>query len=243
MLLVIIVAVAGKVAELIPLTTLATILMVIGVEALVREVRHLARARWVSVPHLCAAVVTVVVGVVAELTAAIVTGVALSLLLYMFTVADQARIVAWIRRPNGSWQEATPPAELPSGKVTVLALTGGAYFASAFPAHDRTIGAAVVLQLRDRTVYSLTSLEGLTTLVHSLHGHGNRVYLADIDPSQRAALSRSGLLALLGPDAVVWRDPVIGAAAAEATRRAGAWLAGHRPEPSRGSPPKEHQSE
>lgn len=34
--------------------------------------------------------------------------------------------------------------------------------------------AAVVLQLRDRTVYSLTSLEGLTTLVHSLHGHGNR---------------------------------------------------------------------
>jgi SulP family sulfate permease len=248
-LLVIIVAVAGKVAELIPLTTLAAILMVIGVEALVREVRHLARARWVSVPHLCAALVTVVVGVVAELTAAIVTGVALSLLLYMFTVADQARIVAWIRRPNGSWQEATPPAELPSGKVTVLALTGGAYFASAyraeqaFPAHDRTIGAAVVLQLRDRTVYSLTSLEGLTTLVHSLHGHGNRVYLADIDPSQRVALSRSGLLALLGPDAVVWRDPVIGAAAAEATRRAGAWLAGHRPEPSRGSPPKEHQSE
>jgi sulfate permease, SulP family len=164
-------------------------------------------------------------------------------------VADQARIVAWIRRPNGSWQEATPPAELPSGKVTVLALTGGAYFASAyraeqtFPAHDRTIGAAVVLQLCDRAVYSLTGLEGLTTLVHSLHGHGNRVYLADIDPSQCVALSRSGLLALLGPDAVVWRDPVIGAAAAEATRRAGAWLAGHRPEPSRGSPPKEHQSE
>jgi hypothetical protein len=101
----------------------------------------------------------------------------------------------------------------------------------------------VVLQLRDRAVYSLTSLEGLTTLVHSLHGHGNRVYLADIDPSQRAALSRSGLLALLGPDAVMWRDSVIGATAAEATRRAGAWLAGHRPEPSRGSPPKEHQSE
>jgi SulP family sulfate permease len=92
-LLVIIVAVAGKVAELIPLTTLAAILMVIGVEALVREVRHLARARWVSVPHLCAAVVTVVVGVVAELTAAIVTGVALSLLLYVFT---------WPTRPGSS---------------------------------------------------------------------------------------------------------------------------------------------
>jgi hypothetical protein len=145
-------------------------------------------------PHLCAAVVTVVVGVVAELTAAIVTGVALSLLLHVH------------RGRPGQDRRLDPTAqrELAGGHSTSRAALGG----------------------------------GLTTLVHSLHGHGNLVYLADIEPSQRAALSRSGLLALLGPDAVVWRDPVIGAAAAEATRRAGAWLAGHRPEPSRGSPPR-----
>jgi SulP family sulfate permease len=245
LLLVAVVAVAGKVAELIPLTTLAAILIVIGIETLVREVRHLAEARWVSVPHLCAAAVTVVVGVVAELTAAIFTGVALSLLLYMFTVADQARVNAWIRRPDGTWRESAPPAELPSGEVTVLALSGSAYFASAyraahtFPAHADTVGAAVVLQLRDRTFYSLTSLDWFATLIRGLHGHGSRVFLADIDPSQRTALARSGLLALLGPDGVVWRDPVIGAAAAEATRRATAWLAGHHPERSQSSPIEE----
>ena len=236
-LLVVIVAVAGKVAELIPLTTLAAILMVIGVETLVREVRHLVKARWVSVAHLCAAVATVVVGIVAELTAAIFTGVALSLLLYMFTVADRARLTAWTRRPDETWEETDPPAELASAEVTVLAVSGSAYFASAyradqaFPAHDRTAGAAVILQLRDRTFYSLTSLDWIAALIRSLHGHGNRVFLADIDPSQRTALSRSGLLALLGPDGVVWRDPVIGAAAAEASRRASAWLAGHHGEP------------
>jgi SulP family sulfate permease len=236
-LLVVVVAVAGKVAELIPLTTLAAILMVIGVETLVREVRHLVKARWVFVAHLCAAVATVVVGIVAELTAAIFTGVALSLLLYMFTVADRARLRAWTHRPDGTWEETDPPAELASAEVTVLALSGSAYFTSAyradqaFPAHDRTAGAAVVLQLRDRTFYSLTSLDWIATLIRSLHGHGNRVFLADIDPSQRTALSRSGLLALLGPDGVVWRDPVIGAAAAEASRRASAWLAGHHAEP------------
>jgi SulP family sulfate permease len=59
-------AMAGGVAELIPMTTLAAILMVIGVEALANEVRHLVEARWVSWPHVGAAVVTVVVGLVTE---------------------------------------------------------------------------------------------------------------------------------------------------------------------------------
>jgi SulP family sulfate permease len=64
------------VAELIPMTTLAAILMVIGVEALTNEVPNLVEARWVSWPQVGAAVVTVVVGLVSELTAAIFTGVA-----------------------------------------------------------------------------------------------------------------------------------------------------------------------
>lgn len=230
-LLVVVVALAGGLAERIPMATLAAILIVIGFDALIGEVRHLARARWVSVPHLCAALATVVVGVVGELTAAIFTGVALSLLLYTVTMADRATLTAWSRRADGSWEETDPPAELPSGQVTVLALTGSAYFASAyraeqaFPGHDGTTGAVVVLQLRDRDFYSLTGLDWVATLVRSLHGQDNRVYLADIDPSQRRPLDRSGLLALLGPDGVVWRDRALGAAAAEATRRGTTWLA------------------
>jgi SulP family sulfate permease len=233
-LLVVLVALAGSVAELIPMTTLAAILMVIGVEALTNEVRHLVEARWVSWPHVGAAVVTVVVGLVSELTAAIFTGVALSLLLYMLSIGDRARLTAWRWRDGGGWEEVDAPEQLPSGQVTVLALTGAAYFASAYradqamPAHDTTTGAVVVLQLRDRIFYSLTAIDGLKAATAMLQSGGNRVLIADIDPSQRTAMDRTGLLAVLGEDGVVWRDPVIGAAAAEAVHRAETWLAQQR---------------
>ena len=51
-LLVVLVAIAGSLAERIPLTTLAAILIVIGFDALTNEVRHLRAASWISRPHL-----------------------------------------------------------------------------------------------------------------------------------------------------------------------------------------------
>jgi SulP family sulfate permease len=232
-LLVLLVAVVGRLAERIPMTTLAAILMVIGVEALIKEVSHLVEARWVSWPHVGAASVTVVVGVVDELTVAIFTGVALSLLLYVISTGDRAKLVSWTRRPDGSWEETPLPAELPSGQVTVLALTGSAYFASTYraddvmPGYEHTTGAAVVLQLRDRLFYSLTGVDWLKSAVEKLHGGSNVVLLADLDPSQREALVKTGLLDTIGEDRVVWRDPVLGAAAAEAARRGQAWISAH----------------
>ena len=136
------------------MSTLAAILMVIGVEALVKEVRHLTEARWISWPHVGAAIATVIVGVVSELTTAIFTGVTLSLLLYMLSMGDRARVMQWRRREDGGWEETDPPESLPSGEVTVLTLTGSAYFASAYradhamPDLDPTTDAVVVLQLR-----------------------------------------------------------------------------------------------
>jgi sulfate permease, SulP family len=143
-------------------------------------------------------------------------------------------MVAWTPHPDGSWEETDPPLELPSGAVTVLALSGSAYFASAYradhvmPGHEGTTGAAVVLQLRDRLLYSMTGVDWLKSAVEKLHDGRNIVLLADLEPSQREALTKTGLLATVGEDRVVWRDPVLGAAAAEASRRGEAWIAANR---------------
>jgi hypothetical protein len=63
--------------------------------------------------------------------------------------------------------------------------------------------------------------------VEKLHDGSNVVLLADVDPSQRVALVKTGLLDTVGKERVVWRDQVLGAAAAEASRRGEAWIAGH----------------
>jgi sulfate permease, SulP family len=244
LMLVVLVAVAGSLAERIPLTTLAAILIVIGFDALAKEIRHLIAARWISRPHLVAAIITVLVGVFDELTPAIFTGVGLSLLLMVFAIGDRSHLVAWVvETPDGGrapteeafsagtlWREATAPEVLPSGEVTVLSVTGAAYFASvyrasdSFPAQHETHGSAVVLQLRDRVFYSLTGVDWLRDLIAALQANDNRVYLADLDPTQRDAVEHSGLAQLLGPDGIVWRDDRIGAAAAEAASRGQRWL-------------------
>lgn len=84
----------------------------------------------------------------------------------------------------------------------------------------------MVFELRDRVLYSLTAVDWLRDLVRRLHEGGNVVLLADVEPDQRPVYQRTGLLALVGADNVVWRDPVIGAAADEAVRRADQRLRG-----------------
>ena len=228
-LLLILVAVAGKLAELIPLTTLAAILIVIGFETLLKEVRHLIKARWVSKPHLFAAGITVLVGVFAELTAAIFTGVALSLLLFTLTMADRAKIVTWRKSGEDRWQEVAPPAALAAGSTTVLALTGSAYFASTYKASQATpdfkqvTGAAVILQMRGFEFYSLTGVDYLVDLVTELQKHGHLVVLSDVAPSQRHILERTGLLVGIGEGNVIWQKDVVGEAATEAETIAAAW--------------------
>ena len=230
-LLLVLVAVAGHLAELIPLTTLAAILIVIGFETLVREVRHLVEARWVSKPHLVAAGVTVVVGVYADLTAAIFTGVVLSLLLFTLTMADRAKLVQWQRVAPDRWREIDAPPRLESGSTTVLALTGSAYFATtyrapqAIPKYTDAAGAALVLQVRGFRFYSLTGLDYLKELVIDLQAHGHLIVFADVEPDQRTMLERTGMLAMVGEQNVVWRRDVIGEAATEAVAVAQAWHA------------------
>jgi SulP family sulfate permease len=238
-LLVVFVAVAGGLAERIPTTTLVAILIVIGAETLAREVRHLVAARWVSKPHLVAAAVTIVVGLAAELTEAIFTGVALSLLLYVVSAGDRARLWQWVRDDKGRWIETEVPEDgIPSGKVTVLSVTGPAYFASAYRAEQTlpdlstTHGAAVVLQLRDRSFYSLTGIDLLRQIADEVHAAHSILLLADVGTDQREALERTGLLADLGAEHVVWRSSTIGAAVEEAVRIGEQWVATHGITPS-----------
>ena len=102
LILIVVIVAAGELADLIPMTTLAAILIVIGFETLAKEVAHLVRARFISWPHVVAAIITVVVGLFAELTTAIFTGVALSLILFTLTMPVGAVRWRWSRSNRGS---------------------------------------------------------------------------------------------------------------------------------------------
>jgi SulP family sulfate permease len=128
--------IAGGLAGMIPMTSLAAMLIVIGVEVMIKEGRELAVAWKISKLNTSTAVVTILVGLFSDLTVAIFAGVILSLLLYAFIKAGSFRVVQWVRTADGAWEEQPVPRELPSDQATVIALDGNVYFASVYSFDD-----------------------------------------------------------------------------------------------------------
>jgi len=82
----------------------------------------------------------------------------------------------------------------------------------------------VVLQMRNRRFYSPTGVDYVIDAIKDLREYHHVLVLSDVDPTQREAMERTGIVDLVGLDNIVWRDPVIGRAADVAYERAVAAL-------------------
>jgi hypothetical protein len=60
------------------------------------------------------------------------------------------------------------------------------------PDLGKTQGAAVVLEMRDRSFSSLTGIDLLRQIADKIQETGNVLLLADVDLDQRRALERAG---------------------------------------------------
>ena len=222
---------AGGLAGMIPMTSLAAMLIVIGVEVMIKEGRKLAEAWKISKLQTLAAIVTILVGVFSDLTEAIFAGVILSLLLFAFTKGGSFRVVQWVRTADGGWEEQPVPRELPSNQATVIALDGNVYFASVYsfddlwPATDQTTNAVLILHLRDRTIYSLTGVEWSKRSARELQARGIRVMVSGVDQETMAIMERVGLVELLGRDSIFLSTSRLGESTASALAAAEAWIA------------------
>lgn len=198
----------GPVAELVPLAGLAGLLMVIAVEVMLREAHHLANAARTSRVNTAIAVIVVGVGVSVDLTAAILTGMVLSLLVFVHRAATRVRVVELYRDDNGDWCERPAPARLAPGQVVVLEIRGDLYFASIYafdqvlPATDDAAGATIILRARDRELRSLSGVDWLTGYAESLRQKKVGFLLSDVDPAVVDLLDRTGTLETLGRDRI-----------------------------------------
>jgi SulP family sulfate permease len=231
LLLAVVLIIAGGLAGMIPMTSLAAMLIVIGVEAMIKQGRELAVAWKVSKRNTLTALVTILVGLFSDLTAAIFAGVILSLLLFAFTKAGSFRVVQWVRTSDGVWEEQPVPRQLPSNQATVIALDGNVYFASVYsfddlwPATEGTTNAVLILHLRDRTIYSLTGVEWGIKSAKRMQARGIRVMVSGVDPETMALMERVGLVELLGRDAIFPSSPRLGESTTRAFAAAEAWIA------------------
>jgi sulfate permease, SulP family len=225
----------------VPMAVLAALMIMAGLGAIdVREARSIWRtggaARW-SIAG------TFVATLVLSIPLAVAVGVGLSIALYVASSASDVAVRALVRRDDGRFAEADPPARLPSEEVTVLEVYGSLFFAGAYtlrealPSPGGASRPVVVLRLRGRTRVGSTLIDVLDDYADDLHEMGGRLYLSGVHADVAAQLRRAGKLER---EREVWVAPaeeVIGDSTAGAIAQANAWLGHARADPLPGASP------
>lgn len=230
--LILLVLVAGSVAELIPMPVIGGLILVIGAELIVgrsADIRLVFRTSWWS---SIAMVATFLATTQLPLQDAILIGAALSLVLYCIQVARTSAVIKLEPTDNGRWRVAPVPDSCPSGEVTVLHYSGVALFAEvprmeeSWPKIDETHGAVVILSMRTLPdVPSATVIRALSRVAHTLQDNGNRLMMAGVSPTLDRVLRSSGFADTLGPDAIVPATDEVFEALDTAVARARSWIA------------------
>ncbi len=168
---------------------------------------------------------------------AVLLGVSLSVLLFVFHQANRLKLVELFPSDKSVLPiEQSAPKQLPSHKVTVLYPYGSLFYAAAktfeenLPAADNAKEAVVIFVFRGYDKFGSTMIAVLDRYNEVLQANGGKLMLAGISSGVLLQLERTGLLDKIGRENVFFAQPQWGAAATQAYEAALAWLEQVKPE-------------
>lgn len=220
----------GRLVGLMAMPALAGLLIIIGFRTL--KLGQVVTV-WKTGPvQQTVMLLTFIAGLLVPLQYAVLMGVGLAVLLYVFQQSNRVRVVAWRVEPGQYPVEGEPPAEVPGRQVTVLVPYGSLFFAAApvfnaqLPAvTEGSRHAAVILVLRGETELGSTFMEVLARYAEALRERESRLMLAGVDPGVLIQLERTGHLQTIGRNNVFLVDERIGQSLQEAMDAAEQWIA------------------
>jgi sulfate permease, SulP family len=225
----VIVLLAAPLVELVPMPALAALLIVAGFQGLrLREAVTVWNTGRVSTVIM---IITFVATLFIPLQYAVLLGMVLSVVLYVFRQSNKVVITQWVLQPEGFPIERPAPRELPSQQLTLLHIYGSLFFAAAknleemLPHTDKTTHAVVAISLRGQGEIGSTFVNVLQRYAESLQAHDSRLMLIGIDQAARDQLAKTKVLQIIGEDNVFLATPQLGEAMNQAIEAAHAWLA------------------
>lgn len=237
---VLVILVAAPLVQEVPLPVTAGILIVAATSALQpRAARDVWRADKMSAAIMIA---TFVLVLVVPLEYAVLAGTAASVVKHIYLSSLDVHIKQVVLDGDGLPREIDAPAALSSGDVTVLDLYGSLFYAAAprirelLPAVGEAHCPVAVLRLRGRGTLHSATIAVLRDYAAACADRGGRMYLAGVGPDMEEQLRRTGVLELLGPDAVVTATDELYGACVLAQQRGRAWLASRAHGPAPGPP-------
>jgi sulfate permease, SulP family len=215
--------------ELIAMPALAGLLIVIGFRTLdfpsIRTVWQTG-----AVPGLVMTL-TFIATLVMPLQHAVLIGVGLSILLFLFHQANRLRLVELVQSEiNALPIEIPAPQQLVDHMVTVLYPYGSLFYAAAktfeenLPAADEAKEAVVIFVFRGYDKFGSTLITILDRYNQVIQANGGKLMLAGVSPGVMIQLERTGLLDKIGQNNVFRVHEHWGVSAYEAYEAAQAWL-------------------
>ena len=229
MWLIVLVLALGPLAGAIPMAVIGGLLLVIGGELVAGRRRDIVMVLRTSRLSSAAMLVTFAATTQLPLQQAIFLGAGLSIVLFAVQAAKRGRILELVPTDDGDFRIAEAPAELPSGRTTVLHYAGSGFFAEVnrleeeWPSTEGTREAALVVSLRGSAgIPSTTFLKSLDRLIDRWHENGVEVVICGVPDELRQRFDEGGVGGRL-------RDSVVGSAdGIIATVREAHRLAEHR---------------
>jgi SulP family sulfate permease len=213
--------------SLIPMAALAALLIYSASGAIkLQRINAVANATAGSYVTM---VVTFLATLVVPLQNAVVLGVVLASVLFIYRASQDIRVHE-LRRTNGRIMELDPPDILPSDKVTLIDVHGSLFYAGA-----RTLGqllpdakganhAVVILRIRGETNVGSTFLIVLGHYAAQIRDSGGRLFLSGVDPAVKRRMARTGHLDEIGEENVFLASNVLSASTEAAFAAGEAWL-------------------
>jgi SulP family sulfate permease len=224
----IILLVFASAIEILPLATLAGILIVVGASMI-----SLPRIEtvWNTGPiPLTVMGITFVATLFLDLQVAVGVGIVLTFLVYVFRSAEQVRIERVTPQEDGTFIETEVPDQLPSGEILVLQPIGNLFFAGTaeFEEHLPDVGKArntvVIIRLRDRDEVGSTFIRALDRFVRELQAQENILMLVGLNERVLEQLDKTDLLKEIGEENVFMAEPQFAASLNKALVAANQWL-------------------
>ena len=227
------IVVFGRFVGAIAMPVLAGLLIVVGFRTL--KPQKISMVWKTGMVQRAVITLTFLAALFIPLQYAVLLGVALAVLLYVFQQSNKVNVKAWEIGPGQYPVEKDPPAVVPGGQVTILMPYGSLFYAAApvFSAQlpevtDATRHAAVILTLRGQTDVGSTFLNALTRYAEQLGQQDSKLMLAGVEPSVLTQMERVGILQTIGRAAVFPASEGIGEALLQAVEAAEQWIATQR---------------
>jgi sulfate permease, SulP family len=219
----------ANLVKLIAMPALAGLLIVIGFRTLNFNA---IRTVWqTGILPRTVMLITLVGTLVMPLQFAVLLGVGLSILLFVFHQANRLKLVELVpSEKNALPVEQPAPQRLSDHTVTALYPYGSLFYAAAktfeenLPAAEDAKEAVVIFLFRGYDRFGSTMINVLDRYNQALQANGGKVMLAGISPGVMLQLERTGLLDRIGRENVFPVQRQWGVAAYEAYEAAQAWL-------------------